>query len=315
METKEFIEYMEAKDLSKATQRGHVRRTYLFLVWYQLDPINCTQKDIINYLEYLQNDKKFNNTYRATFLKSIEHYFQFLITTGNISNNPTVHIKLRGTNKKRMYYVYEPEQMEELYDHFYKYYITHFDESHIHKGGHLVSRLSRHRYYIMLGFLMFQGIATHELQELELEDVDTNKAILHLRGTNKTEPRKIHLKAFQIGAIMNYLNTIRHQFFEFCEPSNKFFLPLNLLHCGKKSNTKRLLQIVRKLNEMIPILDKNFHKLHQFRTSMITYWLRTDGLRKAQYLAGHKYIRATEMYVTNDIQSLIDDIAKHHPVT
>ncbi len=46
---------------------------------------------------------------------------------------------------------------------------------------------------------------------------------------------------------------------------------------------------------------------------VITQWLKIDGLRKAQYYAGHRYISSTEKYLPNDIDGLIDDIAKFNP--
>ena len=60
-------------------------------------------------------------------------------------------------------------------------------------------------------------------------------------------------------------------------------------------------------------IDRNFTNFLQIRTSVITHWIQTEGLRKAQYLAGHKHIQSTERYLPNDIDSLMNDIQRFNP--
>jgi len=55
---KEFTEYLQKRDLAKATQSIYLRYVNGFLKWHKKEPINCTKKDIINYLAYLKNKKK-----------------------------------------------------------------------------------------------------------------------------------------------------------------------------------------------------------------------------------------------------------------
>jgi integrase/recombinase XerD len=70
---------------------------------------------------------------------------------------------------------------------------------------------------------------------------------------------------------------------------------------------------LRVLTKQVKSIDNNFVNFSQIRTSVITHWINSEGLRKAQYLAGHRYISSTENYVNNDLDSLIDDINKLHP--
>ncbi len=73
--------------------------------------------------------------------------------------------------------------------------------------------------------------------------------------------------------------------------------------------TRALMQITKALKKTNP----NFATLAQIRASLITYWIQTYGLRKAQYFAGHKSINSTEEYLPNDIEDLADDITKFNP--
>lgn len=67
------------------------------------------------------------------------------------------------------------------------------------------------------------------------------------------------------------------------------------------------------LTAQIKSIDKQFINFTQIRASIITFWIKTQGLRKAQHLAGHSAITTTEKYVSNDLEGLTDDINKLHP--
>ena len=82
---------------------------------------------------------------------------------------------------------------------------------------------------------------------------------------------------------------------------------------AKASNNSQLTDTFKPLVKQLKTIDKNFESFKQVRASVITYWLKTEGLRKTQYLAGHRYISSTEKYLPNNLEGLIDDIAKFNP--
>ena len=94
--------------------------------------------------------------------------------------------------------------------------------------------------------------------------------------------------------------------------TNKLFLPLPKGN-QRKTDNDRLLSTFNKLIEQVKTIDKQFVNFKQVRASLITSWIKTHGLRKAQYMAGHRYISSTENYLPNNIDDLIDDIKKLHP--
>jgi hypothetical protein len=67
------------------------------------------------------------------------------------------------------------------------------------------------------------------------------------------------------------------------------------------------------LSRQVKSIDKQFFNFLQVRASIITFWIKTQGLRKAQYLAEHRNISTTEAYLPNNLDGLIDDINKLHP--
>ncbi len=76
------------------------------------------------------------------------------------------------------------------------------------------------------------------------------------------------------------------------------------------TSTPELQKWATKLRKLYP----KFTDFKQIRASIITYWIQTEGLRKAQYKAGHRYISSTENYLSNDLESLKDDISQFHPL-
>jgi len=112
---------------------------------------------------------------------------------------------------------------------------------------------------------------------------------------------------------MHYLQNIRPHLLEYytTEPRN-LFLPI-AKNSKKTANEKTLNNVFHALTNQLKTIDKQFTNIKQVRASVITNWLKTEGLRKTQYLAGHRYISSTEGYLPNNLDNLIDDINKLHP--
>ena len=82
----------------------------------------------------------------------------------------------------------------------------------------------------------------------------------------------------------------------------------------KDTNSNALNDVIRKrLARQIKTIDNKFVGFKQLRASVITFWLKSNGLRKTQYLAGHKWISSTEDYLPNNLDDLANDINKLHP--
>jgi site-specific recombinase XerD len=308
----QFIKYLEQKNLSKSTQKSYLRHVSLFQNWYQKEVENCSKSDVLKYLEYLKNIKNQANITRKNTLIALNHYFLHLIENERIAENPTSFLKIRGTRRKSLYKTYSLEELDNIYDNYYHVIISNFDDKNISPNQQKPAILSRQRNYMMLGLLVYQGLSTNELQNITLSDLDLNKANIKIKSTSKSNQRTLNLKAAQIGGLMNYVQNIRPQFFEFCAESDKLFLALP--ESGKsKTKSENLMNIIKSLSKQVNIFDKNFVNFKQIRASVITYWLKTEGLRKAQYYAGHKHISSTESYQPNNLDELSSDITKFNP--
>src|SRR5690606_445741 len=163
-----------------------------------------------------------------------------------------------------------------------------------------------------LSILIHQAATTKELQTLLLEDIDLIKAKIKLRGGKRSNSRTIALHATQIGILTHYIQSIRPQFLQYCNDKGQLFFALPEVS-KKRTETQSVVRCFKPLTEQLKSIDKNLTNLKHIRASVITHWLKVEGLRKTQYLAGHRYISSTEKYLPNQITGLIDDIAKYNP--
>jgi site-specific recombinase XerD len=300
---------MESKNHAQSTQAGYLKYVELFLAWYKSDPLNCTKADIINYLAHLKKHTKQQNSSRRSSITALNHYFTAILQAGLIDKNPVALIKMRGANQKKLYKIYTPDELTELADNFYTLFIAGFDDRYMkHPTKKERSFLSRHRNYAMLTFLLFQGLPTMELPKISIDDIDITKAKVKIRGDKNGNERTMPIQAAQMGTLIHYINNIHPLFLDVCGDTDRLFFSLSA-----EQRDKTFSKPLRKLTKQVKSIDRNFINFAQTRASVITHWIQTEGLRKAQYLAGHRSIASTEEYLPNDINSLMNDIQRFNP--
>jgi len=314
IQKKEFTAYLQQKNLAKATITYYIQCVVWFFERVKIEEIQVTKPDILRYLEYLKNSRKQQNISRQNCLIALNHYFDFLYGSGQISVNPCQFLKIHGKYKKKLYKIYSPEELEELGDNYYHFFVRNNDNIHLDKNNQLKQyALGRYRNAVIISLLVNQGIRSTEINKIETSDFDFSKATIKIRGGKRLNERTLPLKAAQIGIMINYLQNIRPQLLEYqSTESDKFFLSLPE-RGKKKTDSDTLDDIFLTLIRHIKTIDKQFADFQQIRTSVITSWLKTYGLRKTQYLAGHRYISSTEKYVSNNLDTLIENINKLHP--
>ncbi len=310
----DFIHYLQSKDHAQSTQQTYLRHVNLFLQWFNNDPLNTTKKDVLKYLEHLKKHKDQQHLTRNHSLIALNHYFTFLCKHGQVAENPCLFLKIRGTNKKSLYKLYTLKELDELYDSYYQLFVSGYDDRHIPKNQRRKATLSKERNASILSIMFNQGTTTRETDTILLQDLDLKKATIHIRGGKKSNERTISLNAAQIGLLMHYTQQVRPQLLTYQDNPDSLWLFLPLPEsCRQTTDSQNLMHAFKPLTKQLKTLDKHFLNFKQVRASLITHWINTQGLRKAQYLAGHRYISSTENYLTGDLQSLSDDINKLHP--
>lgn len=148
------------------------------------------------------------------------------------------------------------------------------------------------RNYLILTFCLFQALSVSEWKNITLENIDLQKGTVFIAPRLRTNARTLQLLPMQIGALYAFLNGRS-------EPQEKLFI-----------TTPDVQKWTLKLKKLYP----PFTDFKQIKASVITYWIQTQGLRKAQYNAGHRYISSTESYLGNDLKSLQENLEQFHPL-
>jgi site-specific recombinase XerD len=309
----EFTAYLQGKNLAASSITHYISYVELFFNRVKKEDIQVTKADILKHLEYLKNRREQQNITRKNNLIALNHYFTWLYKKGEISENPCFLLKIRGTKKKTLYKTYNPEELDSLFDNYYQVFVRGYDDSHIPKNQRRQSALSKDRNALILSMLIYQGTTTKEIDKMLLEDIDFMKATIKIQGGKKSNERVLPLKATQIGLLMHYLQNIRPKLMEYhTAETDKLFLPLPEFS-RKNTDNDTMMHVFKPLTAQVKSIDKQFLNFKQVRASVIACWLKTLGLRKAQYLAGHRYISSTEQYLPNNLEDLTEDINKLHP--
>lgn len=300
-----FKTYLQELGNGTSTIRQKSNYAGSFLKWLateHLQPESTGYNDLLDFIDYCKqegNSKKHINSK----LRSIRNFYEYLKTQNPKIINPAANLHLKGTHKKVISGIIGFNELENLYQS-YKAEAT---------------RAKRNK--IILGLLVYQGITTEELKQLEPNHLKLKEGKIYIPGNRRRNGRNLELKPFQILELHEYITEIRTKILnEITAPrptrkpdrinktriENQLFISIN----GSENIKNSLLHLFKDVQKTNPSIAN----AKQIRQSTITYWLKTMNLRQVQYMAGHKYVSSTERYQSNNLDNLQSKLEKLHPL-
>lgn len=309
----DFKTYLKKQELSQNTVKMYYYHTMNFISFLDKDNTeveNCTEKEILLYLSYLQK-KGIDNVTRKLRLYALKHYFDFLIETNKKQYNPAKKIKLQAGQKQKLYPILNPQELQSIYEN---YNVPKEDDTRNHHNWFSAYRLSKERNKVILGLLVNQGITTAEVGRIQIEDLDLRNGRIDIKGGRIGKDRTLELKSSQIIDLMEYQFKTRNELLKYYkEPTKQLFLSTPA--SGQTQvNDINAFNIFKRLTDELKQQNPKFINFLQVRASVITFWIKNYNLRQVQYLAGHKRIISTEMYLINDVDDLQKEIENFHPI-
>jgi integrase/recombinase XerD len=308
---KKFKEWLIIKTYSSRTIETIIRAVEYFLSWTEKENITdvavITHNDIIAYIQHY-NIKGTGKKTIAHYIMHLKKYFDWLMSEGEINDNPCSNIKIKGIKRKVLYEILSIEELEQLYNNYATEIIIERTETMKCLPPMQMHNLARRRNKIILGLIVYQALRSEEITRLQVADVKLREGKVFIAGANRSNERTLKLESHQVFDLLDYINDTRKQILHYRninEPKQELFLQLGE---GKsKSNMlAMLLTHLKKMNSKIKSID-------QLRASVIVYWLKLYNLRKVQVMAGHRYISSTENYKANNLDDLKEDIKNFHP--
>ncbi len=286
-----FNQYLKRLGQSKNSVASCEAAVNLFLNWMKkqtTEPEQGSYADVLAYMKYCQKNGTTQRTIQ-NYLCMIKHFYDYLIEQKQIEINPVAGIKVQGVKRKSLYHIFKPEELHAIYN-------SYQDES-----------LKGKRNKIMLSLLVYQGVKTEELVKLEVRDVKMKEGKIEIPGGLRSEGRILPLESHQVLEFYDYVSNTRKEILsQSNQQTEKLFVSIE---GGNSLNScmNRLLFWVRRKNKLVV-------NAKQLRASVIVKWLKMYNLRKVQYMAGHRYISATETYRQNEMEGLTEEVNKFHPL-
>jgi integrase/recombinase XerD len=309
---KGFKTYLQEFGQDANTIRQKSNYAGYFLNWLEnenLRPNETRYNDLLNFIDYCKlegNSKKHINSK----LRSIRNYYEYLKEQNPKIINPAANLYLKGEIQKLPSNIIDFKELENLY------------QSYPSKAGQAeISDNRSKRNRIILGLLIYQGVTTEELKQLEPNHLKLKEGKIYIPGNRRRNSRNLELKPFQILELHEYITEIRPKILnEITAPKpsrkpdkinktrieNQLFISIN----GSENIKNSLLHLFKDIQKINPSITN----AKQIRQSTITYWLKTMNLRQVQYMAGHKYVSSTERYQLNNLDNLQSKLEKCHPL-
>jgi len=279
--------------LSKSLMHSSVESYLYDIEKYKKANINAEKYDygkVMQYIEILRNEHSVNNVKRV--IASIKKYYDYLIETGKRKDNPARAIRIRDGKEN-------PIQLQDL-----------FTEKELQIL--LVPRIERYpfltkRNKIIMSLLVNQGLRIGEIEQLQVTDIDLEKATIQINKTGITNARNLPLKAEQILLLYEFINQDRNKLKTVRNDKNALLLgklgtPITkedvdyLISTYQKQSKKRLTSTTIRQSVIANLFIKN------------------NDLRIVQYFAGHKSPDTTEKYRQTGLNALKTAIEKLHPI-
>lgn len=302
-EKEAFTNYLQQKKYMPKTVTGYVQDMVTFLKWAaanRLDEMeNVQYRDLLNYVQYEQQRKKDVSTINQR-LTSIKKYFNFLRATEIVSHNPASTLRIKGKARTVTEQPLSYEELEKMYHEYKK-----LDHSQASENSKEKMELAHERSIIITGLLIWQGLQSGELERLEVNHININEGTIYIPSTTRSNSRTLQLSAQQILTLHTYIHGgTREKLLEATYSKRNgedYLIPGNVY-----AHVKYTTQSLKGINPQI----KN---VHHIRASVILYWLKQYNKRQVQYMAGHRYIDSTERYALQEMDTLTDQLTRHHP--
>ena len=284
-----FLEFLQNdKKLSDNTLQSYKRDIMQYHNYVDENSINYLKADenkIKEYLQYLQEIGKKSSTISRS-LASIRSFFEFLIRTKLIKEDPTVNIQSPKI-EKRVPSILTSKEIELLLDQ--------------PKDVDLKGTRDK----AMLEFAYATGMRVTEIISLDIDDVNLEEGYVVCRFGSKQ--RNIPLGSLSLKALKEYIEESRPYLIR-DENVKALFVNIN----GKRLTRQGFWKIVKYYKEQAHI-TKDITP-HVLRHSFATHLLQNGAdLKAIQMMLGHSDISSTQVYMQFQDEGIKNVYRKAHP--
>ena len=256
----------------------------------QYDPKATSRNEVLIYLDGRRKAGQGAGSLRAS-LAGLKAGFSYLLDTEIREDHPCRYLRLRDLQRRdvQLQDLFSESELESLLDYEERY------------------QALKRKHKTAMSLLIYQGLSRNELAALELRDLDLEAGEVRIRASSRTNGRKLELKPKQVLLIYQYIEIDRKALLGRGKSAK-----LLITKAGTEENGEGIGYLLERQQHRFPNRKLNPTTV---RMSVIANWLSGGmDLRKAQYLAGHKYPSSTERYRQTNLERLKESIEKFHPL-
>jgi len=270
---------------SVRVQNCHINRFKNWCSDNRITPEEITYGEVLRFIDS-ERQRGILNQSVIREVNSVRIYFDYLAASGVIGGNVIRRVKIRQNGKQVLPETLTSQQLENIYQNFVN--LPHWEHrtrtaKELHK-----------RNIVVLGLLVYQGLTSGETAKLETVHVNLTDGKIYIPSTRKSNSRTLKLQANQILSLKTYI--------EECTPYPYLF--------PTRKHSDMISAVIAQAKKQNPEIIDSRH----IRTSVIMNWLKSNRIRQVQYMAGHKSIRSTEQYRSQDLTDLTRQLELFHPM-
>lgn len=257
------------------------------------NPEKASYQDVMNYIASLRESGKHPKTIR-NHLFAIKIYYRYLMAAGLRQDHPCQFLYLQDKINRAVdvQSLYTMPQMEKFLENY---------------NPNKKNEPTRQREKVVISLLVYQALTVLEISQLNVQDLNLEKATIKVKGNVKNNGRTLDLKPSQIMLLHNYINETRERLLEKNKTESEALIISNTGKRIPPHGISRTINCNRKPNEKMQPL--------KIRQSVIAHLLKNgNDLRVVQVFAGHKRAAATEEYKQTGLEELKAVIDKLHPL-
>ena len=287
----QYQQYLsKEKKFSPHTIQAYVKDIQDFISFirpYQDNFLKVTTRDVRKWLSKLSlkgySEKTINRK-----IASVKNFYNFLLKTDTISQNPLHPIKSLKVRKK-IPVPFSPDEMNTLFD------------SDIFEDD-----FEGIRDKVLITILYSTGIRRSELINIKISDIDLHNKQLKVLGKRNKE-RIVPLLSSVVDLIEAYIQ-IKNDFFKNELNSGYLFVTQK----GKKMYGMLVYRLINSYLSKVSVKHKK--SPHMIRHTFATHLLNNGAdLNAIKELLGHTSLAATQVYTHTSVQHLKEIYKKTHP--
>lgn len=282
------------ENYSKTSYKTHICTINKYLNYIQTKAKTAEYKDILNYIAHLRKNENLTPKTIKHYLSAVKIYYQYLLETGQRNDHPCRELYLKDKINRQI-------KVDTLYS-------EETLENYLEKNKEDPDEKLRKRNEVIVSLLVYQALTTMEICNLNIEDINLEKAEIYIKSEDKKKSRILQLKAKQILLFYNYLKEDYPKLTKYLKVEN----PKKLI-TGKLQEEVRPNVLNRMINERRN-LEERLQPI-KIRQSVIANLLRKENdTRIVQVFAGHKRASTTVQYKQTELEILKNAINNFHPI-